>query len=189
MNDGATEDQLRLGDLTPALGGQWSGLLFDNPSIGLAPWLSWSFWFPFEDVDRGYDSSSVSLSIEWVPLSPATWRDMAGQGLGPLQPAVLAEATMYYFQHHAYEAASLQVLEQRETEIHVTATVSDDLDGLGIDPLAVSRWLSFGGIRVSLSSVESAAEASARLSEFIDITGLSCSPGVVTSSFLFRPAD
>lgn len=189
MNDGATEDQLRLSDLTPALGGRWSGLLFDNPSIGLKPWLSWSFWFPFEEVDRGYDSSSVSLSIEWVPLSPATWRDMAGQGLSTLQSAGLTEASMYFFQHHAYDAVSLQVLEQRETEIHVTATVSDDLDGLGIDPIIESRWLSFDGIRASLRSVGSAAEASSRLSEFIDVTGLSCSPGVVAGSFLFRPAD
>ncbi|GAA1405597.1 hypothetical protein ACFQZ4_15690 [Catellatospora coxensis] len=184
-----TGDQLTADELVPTPGGRWSGLLFDNPKLGISPYLSWSFYFPYADVEREYGASTVSLSLDWITLAPATWRDMAGQGVNSAQVAGLAEASVYFFQHHSYDNAELQVVEQRGTQVHVTTTVSGDLDGLGVDPIGAERWLSFSGIRVSVSSVRSVAEASTRLGEFIDVAGLSCVPGVVAGSFVFRPVN
>ena len=55
------EDKLRIDDFVPAAGGEWYGLLFDNPPLHLPPHLTWSFNFPFEDVSREDDDSPLSL--------------------------------------------------------------------------------------------------------------------------------
>jgi len=72
-------NQLRLDELVPAEGGEWGGLLFDNPRLSVPPRLTWSFAFAFADVDRDYGDSPVSVDIDWVPLPTRSWRTMAGQ--------------------------------------------------------------------------------------------------------------
>ncbi|MGH3758136.1 hypothetical protein [Actinophytocola sp.] len=188
MNDEADGDGLRASELVPATGGQWDGLLFDNPTLGMMPWLSWSFTFLFADVSRDDGSSPVSLCIEWVPLTTATWRDMAGQALRNSRFAEPAEASVYFFEHHRYDTVDLQVVEQHGLEIRVAATVSGDLDGLGVDQLTVDQWMTFAGIHVSLSTARSAEAASARLKDFTDVIGLSCSPRRTAGNFMFSPS-
>lgn len=187
MNNEADGDGLRASELVLAAGGQWDGLLFDNPTLGLTPWLSWSFTFLCADVSRDYGSSSVSLDIDWVPFATATWRDMAGQAVRSSRFAEPAEASVYFFEHHRYDTVDLQVVEQRGLEIRVAATVSGDLDGLGVDPLAVDQWMTFAGIHVSLSTVRSVEAASAQLNEFTDAVGLSCFPSRIAGNFVFSP--
>jgi hypothetical protein len=65
--DDEDDGALTLGELQPA-GGTWEGLLFDNPPMGLAPFLSWSFTFNFGEVARSYGDTDVSVTVEWVPL-------------------------------------------------------------------------------------------------------------------------
>ena len=94
MSDAEDGDELSASELVPAPGGQWNGLLFDNPELGLGHRLSWSFTFPFADVSRNYGSSPVSLAIDWVLLDAATWRDMAGQTVRSPRFADPAEASV-----------------------------------------------------------------------------------------------
>jgi hypothetical protein len=65
-------DALRRDELVPQ-GGTWNGVLFDNPSIGLPPALTWTFDLSFAEVSRDYGDSPVSLTVEWVPLPGASW--------------------------------------------------------------------------------------------------------------------
>jgi hypothetical protein len=60
----AADDVLRLEELLPQ-GGSWNGLLFDNPNIGLAPGLTWSFELRFAEVSRDYGDSPVSFTVGW----------------------------------------------------------------------------------------------------------------------------
>ena len=178
---------LGVGDLVSSSGGQWSGLLFDNPRLGLRPFLSWSFTFAFADASRDYGSSPVSVDLEWVPLDAVSWCDLASQevrGRGFAEPV---EASVYFFEHHRYDTVELRILEQRGTLLHVAVRLSGDLDGLGVDVLDADAWLTFTGITVSLSEARSAPVASTRLQEFCGIGGLVCSAGVTDGRFLFKP--
>jgi hypothetical protein len=55
----ARADGLLSTDLIPADGGAWSGLPFDNPRTGLAPRLTWTFEFPYQDAARDCGDSRV----------------------------------------------------------------------------------------------------------------------------------
>ena len=73
----AADDALRSAELV-ARGGTWRGLLFDNPNIGLAPALTWTFEFQFGEVSRDYGESPVSLTVGWIPLRGAGLSAMKG---------------------------------------------------------------------------------------------------------------
>ncbi|MGI5180318.1 hypothetical protein ACQEVZ_28765 [Dactylosporangium sp. CA-152071] len=180
-----TDDGLTSQDLVPVPGGTWAGLLFDNPNIGLPTALTWSFRFPFAEVHREHDSSDIFLDVDWLPLPAASWRIMTGQTVKTLgEPA---ESSVYFFEHHQYDLIDLEILEQRDRDIYVRATLTGDLDGLGIDPITADAWLRFNGIRVSVSDVSTAEAALARLAAFTDIGGLDSPPVAIRSAFLFRP--
>jgi hypothetical protein len=189
VGDVADSDDLTVSELVPAAGGQWHGVLFDNPTVGLTPRLNWSFTFAFADVSRDYGSSPVALDIEWVPLTTETWRDMSGQAVTSPRFAEPAEASIYFFEHHRFEKVDLRIVGQRELKIRVTANVSGDLDALGVDSLAVDQWLTFTGIHVSLSAARNAESASAQLRKFHEVTGLTCRPGSAAGTFLFSPSN
>jgi hypothetical protein len=181
------DDALTTRDLVPVGGGTWDGLLFDNPSIGLPAALTWSFRFPFAEVHREYGSSEIFLDVDWLPLPAASWRSMTGQTVQALgEPA---ESSVYFFQHHRYDLIDLEILEQRDRDIHVQATLTGDLDCLGIDPVTADAWLRFDGIRVSVSDASTAESALARLEAFTDIDGLASSATAIHSAFHFRPMD
>lgn len=93
------------------------------------------------------------------------------------------EASAYYFMHHRFEHIELRIAEQaQDGAVYVVATVSGDIDGLGIDSLHAEAWLPFDGITVALSDACSPADAWSRLAELTDTTGLSAAsvlqPGV-----------
>ncbi|SCL36583.1 hypothetical protein GA0070624_5592 [Micromonospora rhizosphaerae] len=187
MREAEDEDALDVRELVPVEGGTWGGLLFDNPRVGLAPHLTWSFRFPFEEVIRDYGSSQIFLDIEWLPLPGASWGNMTGQAIrGVGEPA---ESSVCFFQHHQYDLIDLEIVEQRDLWIHARATLTGDLDGLGMDPVTADAWLRFTGIRVYLSDITSAESALARLQEFTAPEGLSYTPTPNSPSFRFEPAD
>ena len=100
-----------------------------------------------------------------------------------------AESSVYFFEHHQYDLIDLEILEQRDRDIHVRATLTGDLDGLGIDPITADAWLRFDGIRVSVSDVGTAASALVRLEAFTDIEGLASPAVAIHSAFHFRPVS
>ena len=188
MIDKANDDRLRRGELIVSDGGLWRGLLFDNPKLGLPPELTWSFTFTFADVSRAYGSSPVSMDIDWVFLHATDWRRMIGQRVQIDQFAEPAEASVYFFEHHRYNAVDLRILDQRGAAILVTAVISGDLDELGMESLAVTSWLTFAGITVQLSAGPSVEESVLRLRDFTDVSALT-SVGGTPLGVLFGPAD
>ncbi|MEU5789888.1 hypothetical protein ABZ754_19420 [Micromonospora purpureochromogenes] len=172
IDEAGDDDALDRSDFVPAEGGEWRGLLFENPTLGLAPQLTWSFHFPFQPVSRDQESSPLTLDVEWLPIPADGWRSMTGRSASSSRFAEPGEASVYHFAHHRYDAIHLQILEQRDLAIHVRANVSGDLDGLGVESVAADAWLDFAGITVALRDMATADAALARLSEFSDITGL-----------------
>lgn len=59
----AVPEDLEVAELVPA-GGSWSGVLFDNPSIGFGPALHWEFTFEFQEIRRDYGDTGCHLSID-----------------------------------------------------------------------------------------------------------------------------
>lgn len=167
-NDGALDAD----ELVPAPGGEWWGVLFDNPAVGLSPRITWGFTLPFADVSRPYGRTPVSLDIEWLPCPSVSWRQMAGQRLTNSQFGRPAEASVYFFEHHRYDWIDLRLLEQRDLTLHVAATVSGDLDGLGIDTVRTEAWLTFTGISVALHDRISPDAGLERLRAYTDTTRL-----------------
>jgi hypothetical protein len=166
------EEGLSVGELVPR-GGSWSSLLFDNPRIQLQPQLTWTFTFDYEEVERSYGSTAVSLSIDWVPLPRCSWRRMVGQVASASVFAEPIESSAYFFEHYRYDAVDLQVVEQRQHQLRVVAAVHGDVDGLGIEALEVDEWLRFHWIAVNLSDVPpTVALAEHRLEQFTDVEGL-----------------
>jgi hypothetical protein len=187
MSDEPAGDGLSASELVLAKGGQWWGLLFDNPTLGLPPELSWSFNFVFANVARDYGNSPVSIDVDWVLFATTNWQSMAGQAAYTDRFAEPTEASVYFFEHHRFEAVDLRILDQRGTAVQVAAQLSGDLDRLGIPSLAATGWLAFAGITVQLSTVTTAEAALARLQDFADVTDLSPSAGATPHSFQFRP--
>jgi hypothetical protein len=164
-------DALRPDELVPQ-GGTWSGVLVDNPSIGLSPALTWTFELSFADVSRDYGDSPVSLTVEWVPLPGASWSAMTGLAAASDTFADPIECSAYFFEHHRYDFVRVRVLEQVRSRLRVEVEARGDVDGLGVPAWSVETWLDFDGIYVQLSDVETAELASSRLAEFTDCVGL-----------------
>jgi hypothetical protein len=183
------EDKLRIDDLVAAAGGEWCGLLFDNPFLHLPPRLTWSFTFPFEDVSREDGDSPLSLSVEWLPIPADSWRRIVGHHLTSATFGEPAEASVYYYMHHRFETVDLQLIDQRGRSLRAVAAVSGDIDGLGIDPVCADAWLTFTGILVSLHDATSPDLAQARLDQFTDTTGLAFDPdsGDAALRFIAEP--
>jgi hypothetical protein len=158
--------------LVPAEGGEWNGLLFDNPSVGLAPALTWTFRIPFADVD----GEAAALDVEWLPIETGGWRAMAGLAASSPEFAEPAEASVRYQGHHRYDRVRLRVIEQDGPRIRVAVTVAGDLDQLGPAEISTEAWLRFTGIFVQLSGVTDAGAALGRLGEFTDTSGLAEQP-------------
>jgi hypothetical protein len=183
--DADDDDKLRIDDFVPAAGGEWYGLLFDNPSLHLPPQLTWSFNFPFEDVSREDEGSPLSLSVEWLPLPAESWRRIAGHHVTSAKFAEPAEASVYYYLHHRFGTVALDLVEQRGRSLRAVVTVSGDIDRLGIDPVRADAWLTFTGIFVSLHDVTSPDVGLIRLGQFTDTTGLAFDPDSTAAALRF----
>jgi hypothetical protein len=184
----ARVDGLLSTDLIPAGEGMWSGLLFDNPRIGLAPQLTWTFEFPFRDAVRDYGDTPVSLTLDWIPLGTSTWRAMTGLSTRSAVFGDRGEASVYFFAHHRYASIGLELSAQHDVLVNAKATVTGDIDGLGIESISAKAWLRFTGITVALSDARSGDVALARLGDFTDIAGLSMTPIQRQNRFCFAAA-
>ncbi|RKR91802.1 hypothetical protein BDK92_6215 [Micromonospora pisi] len=171
------EDKLHIEDLVAAAGGEWYGFLFDNPSQQLPPTLTWCFNFPFEDVSRKDEDTPLSLAVGWLSIPAGSWRRLAGHHMTNASFGKPAEASFYYYLHHRFNTTTLDLVEQRGRSLRAVATVSGDIDHLGIDPVHADAWLTFTGILVSLHDVTSPDVALARLNQFTDTDGLALDTG------------
>ncbi|NMO52730.1 hypothetical protein HH310_16215 [Actinoplanes sp. TBRC 11911] len=167
--------------LVPAEGGEWNGLLFDNPSVGVPPALTWTFRIPFAEVH----GEAVALDVEWLPVPTGGWQVMSGLAASSGEFAEPAEASVRFQGHHRYDTVELRVLEQDGPRIRVAVTVAGDLDQLGPEQVSAEAWLRFTGIFVQLSGVGDAASALARLGEFTDPGGLAEQPDPRGIAYLF----
>ncbi|MFN0027079.1 MAG: hypothetical protein ACKV2O_07835 [Acidimicrobiales bacterium] len=142
--DGISHDEFQL------VGGSWGGLL-----------------------SRGFGSSAVSLTVDWIPLERASWGAMAGRRASGSSFADPIEASVYFFDHHRFNAATVEVAAQDQGRLYVKVSVSGDLDRLGLDWLAVEEWLEFGGVIVQPETKPNTADAArGLLAQFSNPTGL-----------------
>ena len=164
-------------------GGTWNGLLFDNPTIGLLPALTWTFSFRFDEVVRDHGTSPVGFTVDWVPLPNTDWTTMAGKNAVCEIFAEPIECSAYFFEHYRYDVVDLRLVEQNGGNLRVVANAHGDVDGLGVPEWNVDQQLAFEGIYVALSDVEDLDAATTRLANFTDASGLI---GVKSgNSFLF----
>jgi hypothetical protein len=175
----------RADDFVRGVGGEWSGQLYENPSLRFGPSLTWCFTFAFEDVVRGDEESPLSLTVEWVPAPAENWRRFAGQRVTCDGFGDPVEASVYYYLHHRFDTVALDLIEQRGHALRAVTTVSGDLDGLGVDPVRVDAWLSFTGIFVSLPDATTPEAALARLGEFTDASRLAFDAGDTGAALRF----
>lgn len=146
----AMNDYLEASGFTPA-GGSWSGLLFSNPTIGLKPRLTLRFEFEFDDVGVDDEEATLGLSVEWAPWPAGrSWQQIVETAVECAKFGEPVEASIYHYEHHRFDQVDLQVLEQRGQHARVRATLSGDIDQLGVPTLTVESWLTFAGIYVQL---------------------------------------
>jgi hypothetical protein len=176
-------DELRLDQIRP-VGGVWAGLLFENPQTGYAPALTWSFEIECAEIDSDGDGTSVGVTVEWLPLPGAEWRRMVGLVGGGEEFGEPVESSVYFFEHHCYERALVEVLDQEGERIRVRLTLAGDLDGLGPSEITCEQWLDFDGLRVLQRETESAVEATARLAAVTSVEGLAASAEAAAHGYL-----
>lgn len=164
-------------------GGSWSGLLFDNPVIGLPAALTWACVLPLTPID----GEPATLDLEWLPLPVSNWQTVTGLETTGASFAEPVEASVRFRGHHRYDRVTVRVTEQDGPRIRITATLAGDLDELGPDEFTVDAWLTFSGITVQLNDVTSAAAALERLTEFTATTGLTEVDDPRGIAFRFQP--
>jgi hypothetical protein len=180
-------DALRPEELIPA-GGQWSGLLFENPRTGFPLSLVWTFSFAFEAVEREFGETGVSVEADWVPLPGATWQRLSGSAASSTSFGQPIEASVYFFDHHRFDGTHVEIVEQDQARSRARASLSGDIDSLGLDSLAVEAWLDFSGIYVQPQVRPSSVDAArALLGRFTDPAGLIGT--AQAHNYVFRPGQ
>ena len=180
-------DGLRLEELIP-VSGTFSGLLFENPNTGYPLQLSWTFSVDCAEVTRDYGSTQPNLVVDWVPAGRARWDEMAGVRFAGSTFGEPIETSVYFFEHHRYDAVEVEVVEQLGTELAVRVRASGDVDSLGISEIEVGVSLTFSGLYVQTGTSGTNVEAATELlSRFTDITGLRGRPR--GHNVLFEPSD
>ena len=170
-----------------ARGGTYSGLLFDNPSIGLSPSLTWSFDFDCNEVVRAHDRSPVGVTVEWLPMQASRWASLAPNRAAGTTFGNPAEASVYFYEHHRFDAFELVLQEQGGSALLAALTLRGDLDGLELDQVRVTARLRFAGITVHLSDVNSPTEALQRLATFTNADGLALKERRSSGAYQFAP--
>lgn len=189
MVDLGDDDWWQVGTLTPDPGGEWWGVLFENPAMAIPPTLTWGFTFPFVSVTDDGAELPLALTVEYVRPPARSWRQLGGHQLTSTGFTGLAEATVHHYLHHRFETIDIRMIEQRDRELRVAATVSGDADRLGVDPLVADAWLTFAGVTVSLPGAATPDLALARLGEFTDTAELMLEPAWTGGVLSFVPAD
>ncbi len=169
-------------------GGSWAGLLFENPRVGYPLSLSWSFHFDFDRVQIGGESTAPRLDVEWVALDTPSWRSMAGVQAAFSKFAEPAETSVYAFMHHRFDAVALAIAKQDGPRVSVQATVSGDIDGLGVPSITVEGWLNFDGIYVQPDTRPASEQAAIDLlRHHTDVAGLTAHDR--GHNYVLKPTD
>ena len=180
-------DSLRIDELAP-VGGTWTGLLFENPTTGYPLALSWTFSVNYAEVSRDYGSVSPNIEIDWVPAGGSGWQAMRDQHFACSRFGEPIETSVYFFEHHRYDAVELIVTGQRGAQLSVQAKASGDIDGLGIPEIFVDATVAFGGIYVQTDAVGADTGSAAELlGRFTDVDGLR--PAARGHNVVFEPSD
>lgn len=167
-------------------GGTWNGLLFENQNTGFPLSLVWTFTFGFPEVERDFGDTQPNACVDWVPLFGADSRAMEGRTATASVFGEPIESSVYFFEHHRFDFASLSVRAQDGTGLLVSAELNGDVDSLGLDDLSVEAWLDFDGIFVQPQTKPASIDAARTLlANFTDPTGLSGDDR--SHNFLFRP--
>jgi hypothetical protein len=140
------DHELRPEDIV-ATSGSWGGMLFDNPHLGLGPFISWSFSVRC----AGVAGEPVEVTLDGVPWQVPEWRAVDGRTFRSQRFAEPAEASVLYGEHDRFDAVHLRVLAQRGPDVDIWLELRGDVDGLGIERVEVSATLRFDGVIVRLT--------------------------------------
>lgn len=173
-------------------------MLFDPTTFGVTAVLDWEWTHPGEPVEdlawcewiiRMHHPSQVNALDGFFDAYGHRPSRIAGRHVTSASFGEAGEASVYYYLHHRFETINLELVEQRGRSLRAVATVSGDVDGLGIDPVRVDAWLTFTGILVSLHDATSPDVALARLGQFTDASGLTFDPdsGEAALRFIAQP--
>lgn len=180
------EDHLRADELA-VRGGSWSAMLFENPHLGIEPQLFWAFTFELGEITRHYGTTPCSLTVDWVSLAVGDWRSMPRTTITGDEFGDPIESSVYFFEHHRFDQVALEIVEQRDRQLHVTADVEGDIDGLGLDRVTGTAWLGFEGITIALAEPPTSLDdATALLGAFTSTEWLRQDP---TAPTYFTPSS
>ena len=182
----SSDEHLNAHELNPT-GGSWGGVL-DIFAGESEPRLVWTFILTFPEAQRDYGDTSVNLVIDGVPLPDSDWRHMAPRQVTCARFAEPVESSVYFFMHHRYDGVAVELVEQRGTDLLVSATLSGDVDGLGHDHLSARALLSFSRIHVTADVASDAFHARTELHRLTQVDGLVAGPSH-SQGFDFRPAE
>ena len=150
---------------------------FENPLTGLSPAVAFAVDVECEYVECSDDEEKweedVAVSVEWIPFTGRTWRDLVSLSLTDVEcytDGTSPEPSVYYAGvHHRMGTLSVQVLGIGEAaggsgdggvggaglpQVELRNSMSGDLDGLGIDRVDLTVTASFTGLVSNLANTE-----------------------------------
>lgn len=150
---------------------------FENPLTGLSPAVAFAVDVECEYVECSDDEEEweedVAVSVEWIPFTGRTWRDLVSLSLTDVEcytDGASPEPSVYYAGvHHRMGTLSVQVLGIAEAaggsgdggvwgaglpQVELRISMSGDLDGLGIDRVDLTVTASFTGLVSNLANTE-----------------------------------
>lgn len=150
---------------------------FENPLTGLSPAVAFAVDVECEYVECSDDEEEweedVAVSVEWIPFTGRTWRDLVSLSLTDVEcctDGTSPEPSVYYAGvHHRMGTLSVQVLGIAEAaggsgdggvggaglpQVELRISMSGDLDGLGINRVDLTVTASFTGLVSNLANTE-----------------------------------
>ena len=150
---------------------------FENPLTGLSPAVAFAVDVECEYVECSEDEEEweedVAVSVEWIPFTGRTWRDLVSLSLTDVEcytDGASPEPSVYYAGvHHRMGTLFVQVLGIAEAaggsgdggvggaglpQVVLRISMSGDLDGLGIDRVDLTVTASFAGLVSNLANTE-----------------------------------
>ena len=124
------DDQLRADEIQPITGRLEEWCFEEGES-------EWSIRVECREVKRPDSSSAVSVGVEGIDFGLRASGCLAGADVvveGNDEPL----ASIYFYEHYAYDRAVVRVLGQRGAQARVSVELTGDLYGLGIERIEVT---------------------------------------------------
>ncbi|EFV13261.1 hypothetical protein [Segniliparus rugosus] len=125
------DDQLRADEIQPT--GGWIRELLTEEGESL-----WSLRVECRAVERPYGSTPLNVEVDCVDFGLP-----AGDGLAGAEAVLVGDddepsASVYFFEHYAYDRAVVRVLSRQGERARVSVELAEDLYGLGLERISLT---------------------------------------------------